>query len=134
MAQNQRRKAENALLLALACGATAEAAGRQCGLSQRTIFRRLADPAFKRQLQALRADMVQRTSGALTAAATEAVRTLLDLQKGPQPPAVRLGAAKAVLELGLKIRESAEFEERLIALEEAMASQNDNGGRRRWGA
>src|SRR3954447_656782 len=107
MAQNQRPKAEDKLLLTLACGATVEAASRQCGLSIRTIYRRLAEPEFKRKLQALRTDMVQRTAGTLTAAATEAVRTLLDLQKPVAPPAVRLGAAKAVLEIGVKLREMA---------------------------
>jgi hypothetical protein len=33
---------------------------------------------------------------------------------------VRLGAAKAVIELGLKLRDSTEWENRLIALEEKL--------------
>jgi hypothetical protein len=118
MADTPRKRADDALLLALACGATAEAAGRQSGLSKRTVHRRLADPAFRQRLQQLRAEMVQRTAGALTAAATEAVRTLLELQKPAVPPAVRLGAARAVLELGVKLREVAELEERLTTLEQ----------------
>ena len=128
MADGQRKKAEDALLLALACGATVEAAGRQCGLSERTIYRRLREPDFRQRLQDLRADMVQRTAGTLTAAATEAVRTLLDLQKPTAPPPVRLGAAKAILEIGMKVREVAELEQRLQALEEQVAS--DSGGQR----
>ena len=122
MAEQPRKKAEDALLLALACGASVEQAPRQCHLSARTVYRRLADPDFNRRLQAVRADMVQRTAGALTAAATEAVRTLLELQKSTVPCAVRLGAAKAVLEIGLKLREVAEFEERLAALEEKLGT------------
>jgi hypothetical protein len=62
--------------------------------------------------------MVKRAAGMLTAAATEAVRTLLSLQKDSAPPAVRLGAARAVLELGIKVRELAELEARIAALEE----------------
>ena len=134
MAQNQRRKAEDALLLTLACGATVDAAARQCNLHPRTIYRRLEDPAFRRKLAAMRADIVQRTSGALTAASTEAVRTLLDLQKPPQPPSTRLGAAKAVLEIGLKLREMAEVEERLTAIEQQIAANENANGRRRYGA
>ena len=129
MADGQRKKAEDALLLALACGATVEAAGRECGLSERTIYRRLREPDFRQRLQDLRADMVQRTAGTLTAAATEAVRTLLDLQKPAAPPPVRLGAAKAILEIGMKVREVAELEQRLQALEEQVAG--DAGGQRR---
>jgi hypothetical protein len=117
MADKPRKKMEDALLLALACGATVEAAARQCGLSERTVYRRLHEADFRERLQALRADMVQRTAGALTAAATEAVRTLLDLQKPASPAAVRLGAARAVLELGVRLRETAELSERIAALE-----------------
>src|SRR5215471_14033715 len=81
MADQPRKKAEDALLLALACGASVDQAARQCGLSSRTVYRRLAEPDFRRRLQALRGDMVSRTAGTLTAAAGEAVRTLLELLK-----------------------------------------------------
>ena len=117
MKDKPRKKAEDALLLALACGATVEAAARQCRLTERTVYRRLADAEFRHRLQEVRADMVQRTAGALTAASMESVRTLLELQKPPAPAAVRLGAARAVLELGVKLRETAELEQRITALE-----------------
>ena len=117
MAQKGRRSADDALLLALACGATVESAARSAGISQATAYRRLTEAAFRRRLQDLRADMVQRTAAALTAAASEAVRTLLALQKDDQPAPVRLGAAKAVLEIGTRLREAAELEARIAALE-----------------
>jgi hypothetical protein len=117
MAQMPRKKAEDALLLALACGASVENAARQCQLSERTVYRRLAEPAFQQQLSAVRADMVQRAAGLLTAAALEAVKTLVALQKETVPAAVRLGAARAILELGVKLRENAELADRLAALE-----------------
>jgi hypothetical protein len=122
MPQSGRRNADDLLMLALACGATLENAARQAGVSESTVRRRAKDPGFRAQLQALRGDLVQRTAGALTAAATESVRTLLDLQKPTAPPAVRLGAAKAVLELGMKVREMAELEQRLATLEEQAAA------------
>jgi hypothetical protein len=116
-----RKKAEDALLLALACGATVEVASRQCGLSERTIYRRLKEQDFKRKLRDVRADMLARTSAALSAAATEAVRTLLDLQKSGVQAAVRLGAARAILEIGLKLRETVDLEARIAALEDRQA-------------
>jgi hypothetical protein len=109
-------------MLALACGATLEGAARQAGVSESTVRRRVKDPQFLAKLQALRGDMVQRTSGALTAAGTASVQTLLELQKPTAPPATRLGAAKAVLELGMKVRETAELEQRLAALEQQVAA------------
>jgi hypothetical protein len=124
MPDKKQTKADSTLLLALACGATVEAAARQCGLSERTVYRRLAKPEFRQRIQALRADMVQRASGALTAAATEAVRTLLALQKDSVAAAVRLGAARAILEIGIKMREVADLEGRIAALEEMLTVSN----------
>jgi hypothetical protein len=112
-----RKSADEVVLLALACGATLESAAAKAGVSARTVQRRLNDADFQRRLRDLRTDMVQRTAGMLTAAAGEAVKTLLSLQNNPTPPAVRLGAARAILELGVKIRETTELTERIAALE-----------------
>jgi hypothetical protein len=133
VAAAHRKKNEDPLLLALACGATVEAAARQCGLSDRTVYRRLKDAGFKRRLEAVRADMVQRSAGMLTAAAGEAVRTLLALQKESAPAAVRLGAARAVLELGVKLRQLVELEVRLAELEELVAGRDQHPAGA-WGA
>jgi hypothetical protein len=118
MSRNGRHSADDSLLMALACGATVENAARQAGVSPRTAYRRLADAAFRQRLQTLRGDMVSRTAGTLTAAASEAVRTLLELMKNPTSSAVRLGAARAVLEIGMKLREMADLEARLAELEQ----------------
>lgn len=122
MAISGTKKAESTLLLILACGATIEQAASQVGLSERTIYRRLADPDFRRRLAETRADMIQRTSGTLTATSAEAVRTLVTLLNPKEPPNVRLGAARAVLELGIKVREAADLENRMIELEAQVAS------------
>ena len=128
MPRGSRRSADEAVLLALACGATVEAAAHKAGVSPATVYRRLKEPAFVGRLRELRADMVQRAAAMLTAAAGEAVKTLLALQKDAVPPATRLGAARAILELGTRLREVAELEQRLQALEEQVAS--DSGGQR----
>ena len=121
MSHKGRRQADELLLMALACGATVENAARQAGISPATAYRRLADPAFGQRLQKLRDDMVSRTAGTLTAVSSEATRTLVELLKAPVPPSVRLGAARAVLELGMKVRERADLEQRMTALEQHMA-------------
>jgi hypothetical protein len=103
--------------MALACGATVEVAAQTARISPATVYRRKQDPEFCKQLQQTSSEMVQRMAGILTGAGTEAVRTLLSLMKEAAPPAVRLGAARAVLDGVVKFREFAEFEERLAALE-----------------
>ena len=124
MSRNGRRHADEQLLKNLACRATVENAARQAGISPATAYRRLAEPAFQQRLQQLRGDMVSRTAGTLTAAAAEAVRALLELLKSSSSPSVRLQAARAILELGLKVRDASDLEERLAALEKAMAQDN----------
>ena len=127
MAKGGRRQADQLLLVALACGATVEAAAQKAGLSQATVYRRLRDPEFKERIQDVQSDMVKRASGTLTAAGMEAIKTLLALlQSSSTPAGVRLGAARAVLELGGKLRDSVELEERLRALEERVLGNGES--------
>ncbi len=122
MPHSGRRQADDVVLATLACGATAEAAARAANVSPSTVYRRLREPAFRAKLQTLRADMVQRAAAILTAASTGAGQTLVALMKPEEPSGIRLGAARTILEFSLKIREAAEVEARLAALE-ALLSQ-----------
>jgi hypothetical protein len=118
VAHHGRKAADEQLRLALACGATVESAAQKAGISARTAHRRLKDPEFQKSVRDLRCDIVQRTSSTLAAASAEAVKTLLSLLNPKEPPSVRLGAAKAIVQLGMHLREVTELEERLAALEQ----------------
>jgi hypothetical protein len=118
----RRRRADDALLMALVCGATVEVAARNVGLGVATVYRRLQEQRFKARLQHMRSEMVQRAAGMLTASAMEAVKTLLSLQEHTVTAAVRLGAARTILEMGIKLRENADLEERLAALERQLGA------------
>lgn len=116
------KKTDLSLLVILACGATVEAAAKQLGISERTIYRRLEKPEFKQQIAEVRRDMLQRTAGSLTASGSEAVRTLIALLNEKRGENVRLGAARALLEMGIKVREAAYLEDRVLQLEEEVSS------------
>ena len=118
MVGGPKENTDDALMLGLACGATVANAARRAGISPATAYRRLAEPGFQAELRKLRSDMVERTGAMLTAASLESVKTLMDLQNGTVSASVRLGAARAVLELGMKYRETVEIEQRLAAIEE----------------
>ena len=90
---SKARKADDALVLALACGLSAEQAAKQAGVSPATVYRRLADPAFQTRAEELRHEMITRAAAMLTTAGVESVRTLADLLKSSYAPAVRLNAA-----------------------------------------
>ena len=82
----------------------------------------MADPAFRRRVVELRADMVARSLGRLADGMADAADTLRALLRA-EGESVRLGAARALLELGTKLRESVELEERLAALEAALSGE-----------
>ncbi len=120
MPQQGKRNIDETLLLSLACGATAEVAAQKGGVSVSTVYRRMNDPKFVKKLKEVRSEMMQRATAMLTAAALEAVKTLLDLQAKNAPPATRLGAARSILELGNKLRHELELTARIEALEQQM--------------
>jgi hypothetical protein len=123
MPQRGRRNADDLILMALACGATLEAAANRAGVSKPTVQRRLKDPEFCHRLQEFKSDMVKRSSAGLTAASGEAIKTLVSLLAPTNPHASRLGAARTILETGIRMREVVDMEERLAALEQQAASQ-----------
>jgi hypothetical protein len=116
----RRRKADTTLVVALACGSSAESAAQKAGVSVRTVYRRLADPSFCAEVKDARADMVHRTSSMLSATGMNAVKTLATLQESAASEAVRLGAARATIELGFKMRKSLQEEQWLASVEERL--------------
>ncbi len=125
MSGGNRKNANEALITALAGGSKIEDAAREAGISESTAYRRLRDPDFRKKVADARAEMVSQAIGRLTLASTGATVTLIKLLAEPTPPAVRLGAARSILELGAKLRESEELEQRVAALEESMAQEAD---------
>ena len=124
MAGGDRKNADSALITGLACGGTVEAAAKTAGVSERTAFRRLEDPSFRRRVAEARDAMVSRAVARLSATSTLAADTLRELLKA-RSETVRLGAARAVLELGAKLREHEELAERIAALEERLGDRTE---------
>ncbi len=73
MADKQKPRRDDALALSLACGATVEAAARQVGVSDRTVYRRIRDPEFQKRVKEARTDLVRRSAGLLSAASGDHV-------------------------------------------------------------
>ena len=122
MAHRGRQNADEALALALATGETLRLAADAAGIGERTATRRWADPAFRRRVSELRGDMTGRALGRLADGMSEAADVLRQLLAA-ESEAVRLRAAVELLQLGVKLREATELEERLLALELQSASE-----------
>lgn len=117
MAGSTRATRDAQLLAALVTGLTVEAAAKKAGMSERTVYRRLQDAAFKREIEEARGELVTRTMAALCTAGLSAVATLVQLLSSPLQT-VRLGAARAIIELGTKLREHVELDQRLRRIED----------------
>jgi hypothetical protein len=106
----------------LAAGGSVGPAAAAAGVSERTAYRRLADPGFRQRLAALRDELISAALGELTNSASDAVATLRRLlQAGDER--VRLAAARAILEQTLRLREAVSVEQRLSALERRLIHQ-----------
>lgn len=105
--------------LHLASGRTIVEAARRTKTGVSTVKHWLAEqPAFRERIARLRAELTGQALGRLTDAMSSAADCLRQLLRAKQE-AVRLGAARAIIELGAKLREQVELEERLAALESA---------------
>lgn len=118
-----RTNAKGIAIAGLAVGLTAPEVAKQCGVHECTVRRWLKRPDVQAQVEAARRDLVSQTVGRLSDSTTQAVQTLRQLLSADTPPATRLGAARAILEMAAKWRESEELERRLTALEEIIETR-----------
>ena len=116
MAKQRQRKATIAFATALAEGKSVRAAGEVAGVSQRTAYRWAEDVEVQTEARRIRQAMIDAAAGLLAKLATAATATLGKLLKA-KSETVRLGAARSILELGLKHHEAGELAARIEELE-----------------
>lgn len=116
MANNDRRRGDDHLLVNLTAGMTVRDAARSAGMAERTAHRRLEDPQFRRRLETARRELIAMTVERMAVASTKAVDTLSELLDS-ETDSVRLGAARSILEIGMRMRQQYVLEKRLSALE-----------------
>ena len=116
----------DALIIALAAGMPVAEAARSAGVSERTAWRRLAEPAVQRQIRDLRTAMLDRAVGKLADATAAAVDTLVDNLEA-EGEGVQVRAAVAILDQAVKLRESEELARRVFELEAALGMAERKG-------
>jgi hypothetical protein len=118
--RRSQRTGDDTFLQALVCGSTVKQAAAAAGISERTAYRRMEDPAFRARVDLQRQELADRSTRLLTAGGIESIKTLIALQQQQVAESVRLGAARTVLTLGLKFRESEELAQRVQFLEQTV--------------
>jgi hypothetical protein len=124
VAHNGRQNADDLLAAALATGATIRDGASLAGIGERTAHRRVSDPSFRARVARMRARTVEAAMGRLTEGMVGAADTLRQLLEA-ESETVRLGAARSVLEFGVRLRETVDFEARLAALEGGEQPEDD---------
>jgi transcriptional regulator with XRE-family HTH domain len=110
------------LAAALAVGQSQQQAADTAGVSKGTVQRLLRDEAFSRRVADFRRPAVMRVLGLLNEASIDAATALhLIVQDMEESAAVRVNAAKAIVELATKLRGVEEMDQRLRKLEEQLA-------------
>jgi hypothetical protein len=112
---------DEVLALCVARGSSIRAAGKAASCSERTASRLLNLPAFQQRVSGLRAELVRRAVGVLSDAATAAAVTLKRLLSG-EAESTRLSAAKAIIDLSIRLTEFADLSKRVEALESETAN------------
>lgn len=120
MAKNGPRKGEDRLVVELAGGATVRDAAERAGIGERTAHRHVRDPEIRQRIAETRDALFAKAIGRLANSSSQAVDTLAELLADGSPM-VRLGAARAILEYGLRLRDAAETTARVAELENKIA-------------
>ena len=117
---SQSRRAEEAIA-ALMRGQTIKQAAHDCGLGYRTLKTWLASDWFRTEYGAAKDQLLESTINQLRAIGSDGVEGLHDVVVNVKnPPAARVSAARAILEVLLKAVEIQDITTRLERLEVAL--------------
>ena len=96
-AESGRLRGDDRLFTALVSGCHVENAAAVAGISERTAYRRLADPKFRSRLDAARESLRESVLARLADAGHDAIGTLFELLSS-EDENVKLKAAKTLLD------------------------------------
>lgn len=116
MSQNVPPTGKTEAVTALATGHTITEAAEAAGVDRRTVHRWLNEPGFRTEVTQRRGQILDHVVGGIIAAATEAVATLRRALND-ESSAVQVRAARELLSALISVRESADLEARIAALE-----------------
>ncbi len=108
---------------ALAQGCTQGEAGRRAGVSERTVRRRLMEPAFRDKVVDARDQLIKETADRFTSLQLSALDAIETALTDPRAE-TRLRAAKMILDIGGQYRDRVELEARLQAVEAGTGDPN----------
>ncbi len=122
MTLGPRQKRNDLLVTALARGEQLATAAQLAGVSVRTVNRRLTLSDFRAEVQRARSQLVDAAAGKISNtldAAADCLKSLLSSESD----AIKLSAARAVFEIGIRLKEVVELEGRMQSVEEKLNAE-----------
>lgn len=120
MADTKKRNDET-LIAALISNPTIKAAATACGVSERYIYGRLHDPAFKAKYDNARREVLEQSTAFIQGIVSEAIQKMRDVMNDPDAtPQVQLNAAEAITRNSLKLTEQNDILTQLAELKKAV--------------
>jgi hypothetical protein len=113
---------DGVFLLALAAGLSIRKAAKKAGISERTAYRRMANPAFRQRVTEARAAMVERSLGHLAAGTVEAAIVLRRLLRSADERVQRSAAAE-ILAAESRLRTEVDLAQQLADLKAELERQ-----------
>ena len=117
MTMDSSRKTEE-VIAALLQNPTIKEAATVTGLHENTVLRLMKQPEFQDQYRQARQELLQSTLNKLQELSSQAVATLSVVMAAQKSPAsARVSAARTVLEMQLRLIETADILQRLAVIE-----------------
>ncbi|MSR54227.1 MAG: hypothetical protein EXS09_13180 [Gemmataceae bacterium] len=122
MSQNDHAGKRSLLLHGLVSGKSVAQAAEAAGVSLKTAYRQLNKPEFRERLNQLRGYMLAGATSRMANGMDHAVDALFTLLND-ENSSIRIRASRAIIGLGLKMRDAVETNERLTEVERELAER-----------
>src|SRR5262245_55382951 len=122
MEQNETLDKDVVLALAIASGTSISEAAVNAGVGRATVYRKLENPDFARQVSEFRAKLIAVALGRIADNLTRAADALAGLLDAPEPH-LRIRAARALFSMGIRLRDSIDLTTRVRAVEAELANK-----------
>jgi len=120
MEHNGTLEKDSFLALALASGVSVADAAAQADVGRTTVYRKLENPEFRRQIAEFRDRLIATALGRIADSLTRSADVLTQMLDSPKEH-IRIRAARALFTLGIRLRDSVDLTARLREVEIELA-------------
>lgn len=119
---------QEAAIIALLNMPTIAGAAKRAGISEATLWRWLQMESFQQRYQEAKSQAFGAALGRLQQATGEAVEVLREVAADPifSTPSSRVSAARAILELAIKVKEAEDLEARIVQIEKMLQKRGNS--------